>query len=520
MKKNTSSSKKSQGSRGNSGNRGNRRNSGSSGSRGGQGRSQSEDQRGPPEPRMPESSMEDNRERLAGMAAQALNLSEHPASAPSGPQASHVQSQPGRRQGSRISVEDLLHHDTHHRGAPPTSQPRAPIPVRNHITADQEPRAHQRAALPTSQPGVPMAMGNLITAEPEPMDHLTSTTRNMSIAAIPAHAPSGVGPSIGGYGEQHRSTLGPGPSPGPAQPLQQSQSKRVRKKPSLARQSCDPCYDAGEDCDRKKPCTNCVSNKRSCVHPLKIRELQTCDHCKTHKHGDCDGARPTCGRCAREKVKCHYSAPKKRVSGEAEEASRGHPEPAPKKRGSWEAKQASVGHPEPAGNVRRRINFDDLVPDVRILRPITGKKVPIYRNAPLGVFPPPGVALDRIIGWDRLEGIAPPGSQGVWVIRPESRDGLLPHELGSNTVGHMAIKVDGHEGAGEMGGMMDMRTAATGSRPPAQPQGFDVAGPSAAAHSVQTHSLAGRVHRRGSTESPPADDHHDQAKRQRRPPQN
>lgn len=428
---------------------------------------------------MPESSIEDNRERLAGMAAQALNLSEHPASAPSGPQASHVQPQPGRRQGSRISVEDLLHHDTHQRAAPRTSQPRAPIPVRNPITADQEPRAHQRAALPTSQPGVPMAMGNLITAEPEPMDHLTSTTRNMSIAAIPAHAPSGVGPSIGGYGEQHRRTLGPGPGPGPAQPLQQSQSGIGGY--GLAKEPCVYCRDYHKDCDRKIPkCSTCVKRGRLCVYEWE--PLQQDYEWQPLQQSQSEIVRK-------------------------------------------DSSLASGGHQEPAGNARRRINFDDLVPDVRILRPVTGKKVPIYRNAPLGVFPPPGVALDRIIGWDRLEGIAPPRSQGVWVIRPESRDGLLPHELGSNTVGHMAIKVDGHEGAGEMGGMMDMRTAATTSRPPAQPQGFDAPVPRAPTHSVPAHSapgpsLGGRVHRRGSTESPPADDHHDQAKRQRRPPQN
>lgn len=134
--------------------------------------------------------MEDNRERLAGIAAQALNISEPPASAPSGPQASHVQPQPGRRQGPQIPVGGLLHPDT-----------------------------HQRAAPPTSQPGAPMAIGNLITADQEPVHHLTNTTRNMSITTTAAQAPSGVGPGIGGHGEQHFRPLFPHSlPPGPAQP--------------------------------------------------------------------------------------------------------------------------------------------------------------------------------------------------------------------------------------------------------------------------------------------------------------
>jgi hypothetical protein len=116
---------------------------------------------------------------------------------------------------------------------------------------------------------------------------------------------------------------------------------------------------------------------------------------------------------------------------------------------------------------------DDIVPGVRIRRP-TGQENYIYRHAPPGVPQPRGVAADRIIGRDFLIGL------GSWVIRPENPAGLLPGELGRNSAGHVAYRVDEHEGAGEMGGMMDMRTAATASRPPAPPQGFDVPGPSGA----------------------------------------
>jgi hypothetical protein len=85
-----------------------------------------------------------------------------------------------------------------------------------------------------------------------------------------------------------------------------------------------------------------------------------------------------------------------------------------------------------------------------------------------------------------------------------------------NLVGTMQVtwllELMRHKGAGEMGGEMDMRTAATANGPSAHPQGFDVP-----RYSAPDPSLGGRVRPRGSTESPPADDHHDHAKRQRGP---
>jgi hypothetical protein len=84
------------------------------------------------------------------------------------------------------------------------------------------------------------------------------------------------------------------------------------------------------------------------------------------------------------------------------------------------------------------IDLDEIIPGVRILRP-NGPEDYIYRHAPPGVQWPPGVAADRIIGWDRLQGIIVKGS---WVVRPEDPAELLPHELGRNDAGHMAIRVD------------------------------------------------------------------------------
>jgi hypothetical protein len=150
---------------------------------------------------------------------------------------------------------------------------------------------------------------------------------------------------------------------------------------------------------------------------------------------------------------------------------------------------------------------------VKIQRP-DGSLHRIYSQAPPGHTPAiwPG---DEIIGWDPLIGFGglAPGF-GSFVICPANRAGLLAHELGKNHLGHPAISADEHEGGGQMGGMRDMRTAATASRPPAQPQGFGIPGPSAPAHSVQGHNLAGSRHQRTSTESPPAED---LAKRRRGP---
>jgi hypothetical protein len=514
-----------------------------------------------------------------------------------------------------------------------------------------------------------MHLGNITAAGPESVDHLTSTTRNMSIAPTLAQASSGVGPSIGGYGEEHRGLRTLRPGPGPAQPLQQSQPGTVPKDPFLAPVDCSSCLAAKKDnyCDRKVQCSGCIKRNVRCVY-----EEPDCDYCRDHQK-KCNGKRP-CAICARKGANCHYSeipkgieepAGKTRgtirssgpaqplqhsqsgIGGYGEQHQRTHdPVPAQplqqsqsgtvreeaeflaqqdcisclkvkrdnycdrKKRcsacikrnvqclyppagkaggknrssdvdpsqkgkyktcdycrahnrscsGKWPcsicAKNDYKGR-EPKGadchfsdiefktcnycrahqrkcngkkpcsicqknddlgancnyNERyrekpttsgREIDFDVIVPNVRIRREDHSEDL-VYVHPPGHIRRPEGVAENMIIGWDR---------RGSWVIRPANGAGLLPGELGINDAGDRAIRVDEGEPAGEMGGMRDMRAAATASRPPAQPQGFGGPGPSAPAHSVQGHNLAGSRHQRTSTESPPAED---LAKRRRGP---
>ena len=133
-----------------------------------------------------------------------------------------------------------------------------------------------------------------------------------------AEAPSGVGPSIGAYGEQDRRTHGPGPALGPAQPLQHSQSGTVREDEFLAHEDCNSCIKAKTDnyCDRKKRCSGCIKRNVQCVYPpagssgddpSKPEKYKTCDYCRKYKK-KCNRYDP-CSTCIRYDggKNCHYT---------------------------------------------------------------------------------------------------------------------------------------------------------------------------------------------------------------------
>jgi hypothetical protein len=386
------------------------------------------------------------------------------------------------------------------------------------------------------------------------------------------HSQSG----IGGYGEQHQRAPGPSPGPGPAQPLQQAKQacyscanarsykscngkepcsycseRNLRciyqqppnNAPGLFKQ-CDYCRRHELSCDKKRPCSRCIKDGRCITDEANCHysedpkrtpagkageKFTRCDYCRNHKAW-CD-RKKQCSQCIKNKTECHYSdlasGPLKpvRKAGESSVASSqkvllkrcnycraqktrncSGQEPCStcikNNRGAnCEYEEKYREEPTTSG---REIDFDEIVPNVRIRREDHSEDL-VYVHPPGHNRRPEGVAENMIIGWDR---------RGSWVIRPANGAGLLPGELGINDAGERAIRVDEGEPAGEMGGMRDMRAAATASRPPAQPQGFGVPGPSAPAHSVQGHNLAGSRHQRTSTESPPAED---LAKRRRGP---
>ena len=418
----------------------------------------------------------------------------------------------------------------------------------------------------------------------EPAAKARGTIRSSGPAQRSQQSRSG----IGGYGEQHRRTLGPdsGPGSGPAQPLQQSRSGTVPEDPFLSKHACYSCQTAKNkskpcdrketcsncidrnvpcvyqgrqflakqacyscknskkwSCDRKGPCSNCIDRNLPCVYEGEKYDYESCDHCISNKT-NCNGDRP-CSMCLTKKLRCNYSENPNGHRESAEEAGgtigpSGVDSSRERKKRACDqclakktwcngkdpcSKCISNGNPKgckhtpwanrgQAKNSNREIDVEAIVPNVRIRREDHSEDF-VYVHPPGNVRRPEGVAENMIIGWDR---------RGSWVIRPANGAGLLPGELGINDAGDRAIRVDEGEPAGEMGGMRDMRTAATTRRPPTQPQGFDAPVPRATTHGVQAHgvpgpSLAGSVHPRGSTESPPADDHHDLGKRQRRPPQ-